>query len=491
MDDIDQAANPDTESNSAITDGDQNSSSTVARSRNGYFTEMKNTSQMFDVVIRAQPNTITDVSKASPSDENISPGQVMAVKADGTEYEHQADDKYCQTETEIEDGYPYSPSTEADADFEDDLTDEDMIETYYCDAQNEEREDVQGLPPNKKKKEQATKHENNHQLSGKKGTATGRRKREKCDICNKVFLKSSLSGHKSFAHNVYETPQKCKVCGITKYSITQLKRHERQHFTYSMKCDECEYETRYPSTFKRHQEMHRYQRGEIDKKFECDICGNRFISLQNLKTHSVTHQELKPYLCSLCGEQFAQKNNCKLHCMKHCTVLPGNSDGNSLGDTTTVLTTTSETASGQAEQNTEQKLDKAKKRFSCEDCQKTFSFKHDLKRHMKNVHQGLKQFSCSDCKKNFADISALKLHLASFHSRLRNFPCTKCPKRYNNKYRLQRHLSGVHGEQVGLDELEKMYGGKSSLNKTLLKSYTMYPMPSQYKMVLVKAQTSE
>ena len=63
------------------------------------------------------------------------------------------------------------------------------------------------------------------------------------------------------------------------------------------------------------------------------------------------------------------------------------------------------------------------KEYSCdsEGCDKTFTEKRNLNRHIQTVHNKIKQFSCPSCNKNFGAKQVMKRHLL------------KCERKYKKK----------------------------------------------------------
>ena len=55
--------------------------------------------------------------------------------------------------------------------------------------------------------------------------------------------------------------------------------------------------------------------------------------------------------------------------------------------------------------------------FTCPECNQNFTFQHNLKRHMKNKHEGLK-FKCQECTKAYTTDRCLKIHIGHAHKNL-------------------------------------------------------------------------
>ncbi len=73
---------------------------------------------------------------------------------------------------------------------------------------------------------------------------------------------------------------------------------------------------------------------------------------------------------------------------------------------------------------------------TCHKCNKIFSRKHDLTRHMAS-HLGQFRFWCDTCKKGFQNLSHYKAHQARHAGK--TFPCQYCTKRFFYDYQLKSH----------------------------------------------------
>ncbi|XP_004456694.1 zinc finger protein 580-like [Dasypus novemcinctus] len=56
---------------------------------------------------------------------------------------------------------------------------------------------------------------------------------------------------------------------------------------------------------------------EPAKGFTCPQCLQVFKSALNLKNHSISHSELRPYICAICGKTFKNSGNLAMHRFIH------------------------------------------------------------------------------------------------------------------------------------------------------------------------------
>uniref|UniRef100_A0A8C6WRP6 C2H2-type domain-containing protein n=1 Tax=Neogobius melanostomus TaxID=47308 RepID=A0A8C6WRP6_9GOBI len=80
----------------------------------------------------------------------------------------------------------------------------------------------------------------------------------------------------------------------------------------------------------------------------------------------------------------------------------------------------------------------------CSHCEKRFSTRYNLKRHLRS-HTGEKPFRCTVCDKEFAYSSALVTHM-KIHTGEKLFRCSVCAMRFSQNSDLKRHIMIHTGE---------------------------------------------
>jgi uncharacterized C2H2 Zn-finger protein len=110
------------------------------------------------------------------------------------------------------------------------------------------------------------------------------------------------------------------------------------------------------------------------------------------------------------------------------------------------------------------------KKFKCETCDKAFSRKNDLSRHMQ-THTGEKPHVCETCGKAFARYSDLTMHMRT-HSGVKPHVCKTCDKAFSQSGHLAMHLRTHSGEKPFVCETCGMAFSKSNTLVRHMRTHT-------------------
>ena len=81
-------------------------------------------------------------------------------------------------------------------------------------------------------------------------------------------------------------------------------------------------------------------------------------------------------------------------------------------------------------------------RYDCDECDKSFSRKANLNRHIKGVHEN-NRYNCDRCEKSFTKKCHLTMHIQGVHDNVR-YNCDMCDKSFSDKVSLNKHIQSVH-----------------------------------------------
>ena len=85
-------------------------------------------------------------------------------------------------------------------------------------------------------------------------------------------------------------------------------------------------------------------------------------------------------------------------------------------------------------------------RFVCPQCQCTLSTRGGLTEHVKHVHQKLARYQCEHCGKGYSHRSHYLDHLAT-HTGVKRNVCPVCQRQFTFKSTLKKHMLRVHSKQ--------------------------------------------
>ena len=80
--------------------------------------------------------------------------------------------------------------------------------------------------------------------------------------------------------------------------------------------------------------------------------------------------------------------------------------------------------------------------YPCEKCDKYYTYKCDLKKHIQSAHEGIK-FPCNNCGYKATHKQALLRHIKSIHEGIK-FPCDLCGYKATRKDHLYAHEKNKH-----------------------------------------------
>jgi uncharacterized Zn-finger protein len=108
-----------------------------------------------------------------------------------------------------------------------------------------------------------------------------------------------------------------------------------------------------------------------------------------------------------------------------------------------------------------------KKKFACDQCEKSFSWQTGLSQHVRSTHKK-KVYECSYCKGIFSRTTSLRLHVKTVHEKIEVHQCSKCDKKFTQKGTAERHFKIVH---LGLKSHQCQYCRQKFGHKHHLKGH--------------------
>ncbi|KAL4222871.1 hypothetical protein ACF0H5_018911 [Mactra antiquata] len=257
----------------------------------------------------------------------------------------------------------------------------------------------------------------------------------KCSICEDYTAPSfaDLTTHLRTVHRVHDPPR-CDICEQDLDNTQALQSHiEKKHgpaFTpFSCEYDGCTKSFNTSASLSSHVSLvhlHNKKLPRGGKRYSCGKCNFKTNSIEDLYEHKkVQHDE--EIRCEPCNKTFSSHQTFKYHNeLKHSDSLP----------------------------------------HSCNICEKQFSSKQYLQRHM-NFHNA--KFSCKICNKFVSSKTSLMYHMETHKpEEERNYKhvCSYCGKKYFLRTNFEDHLNKHTGNRPHKCDLcNKSFGFRSMLKK--------------------------
>ena len=258
-----------------------------------------------------------------------------------------------------------------------------------------------------------------------------------CHICLKKFKKKyDLTQH--IMVHTGDRPYEYNKCGKQFNKKSNLKRHSQTHRVYQNKINPVVEKNEIEITT----DTGRKLAIKSVKSLKCGFCSEIFTSLLDLKTHNaVKHASEKIFICEICGQNNQIQFENFQEYSDHLNILH-NEKPKPFCDMCQI--------DFETEEKLQEHMDKIKHSVStCDGCGKVFSLEKYLKQHQKSsCHLTEKQYECSVCLKKYFSEYGLRRHLLN-HENVYPFKCDDCEKCFKRRDNLKRHQK-IHMENAKL-----------------------------------------
>ena len=275
-----------------------------------------------------------------------------------------------------------------------------------------------------------------------------------CNMCHMRY--SDLKTHMDEVHKGVMT-YKCEFCLETFLQLDQLKCHVKIHEN-DYKCKICEKGFCTSESLTIHEKFAHYECETCGKIFESKKCkiihiDNEHLQIDSkeelileesnndslqLQTKDIETEKNQPLSVNQLEIKIENKKSIKAIKAKKINILKESNDKHSLPMELEV-----------------QEMEFGKNgRFVCKICNKKFTRKVNLNRHISVVHEGLQQFQCKICGKEASRIDGLKSHMKTHAPKAPNcnlcmkkfatLKCVTCGKFFESENCLKIHINNEH-----------------------------------------------
>ncbi|XP_055545639.1 zinc finger protein 600-like [Wyeomyia smithii] len=261
------------------------------------------------------------------------------------------------------------------------------------------------------------------------GEGSGRNKFH-CNICDRRFYyKRALEMHMGVhdaSLDVNVLYFSCNYCPETFTDEEPLHKHEAEHIANNT--------TDFMENLKSQEQLETPESGQVEGKYRCPLCFNRFDELSALRDHHKTHLCSNPEECDKCKPSLAED----------CDLSQSNYDESEDNRETQCHICERVLPSFELFQN-HFHYHTSRVPFYCYHCREEFHDKKELYAHTKtHAPRDAESYTCEICAKVFSTKGNFRRHLKS-HEAVRAFACDRCFKQFDYKSALDSHLRKAHG----------------------------------------------
>uniref|UniRef100_W5N2T7 Si:dkey-154p10.3 n=1 Tax=Lepisosteus oculatus TaxID=7918 RepID=W5N2T7_LEPOC len=239
----------------------------------------------------------------------------------------------------------------------------------------------------------------------------------RCGVCQKTFRKAKSRDSHQSRHSKAQTPTQCALCPALCPSEQEREQHAACHFQDTFKC------------------------------LHCSFTGQCYPSTQHSK-HCLENLQLQSYN-NVAHNTIVNRLKCSKKYHKSCRKV-SKAFWNSFSKKKKRRTTkrlqaqNSRKNVSKTHQETAREKKRMRKEFCCSLCDRKFSSKLALRRHM-GIHSGVKPFECEDCQYKTRLKASLIQHMR-IHTGEKPFKCSQCSYASIDASSLRRH-SRIHTQE--------------------------------------------
>jgi len=321
-------------------------------------------------------------------------------------------------------------------------------------------------------------------------TPSGQRREYDCSLCDVRLPKKALEEHVASVHPDVPMPWKCAHPGCDRAfgTFTELSRHRPNHYERKReKCEVCNQEFRSGYHLKRHQVSIHHVRN--DKEVEDDVssaseedgtcemenitdeqgnilitvkkgkngrkcpeCKKRFSTNEKIREHLILHGIGERFKCDLCGREFNHSRSKQRHMALHSEDNPYRCSmegcdkfftrkDHLLKHLLSVHGLENKEAAIAAFNSSTKKKSSVRapvsKEVQCPHCDKIVK-RERLRLHMV-IHTGERRHICDLCGQKFGLRTTLLTHIQCVHQGVRRYTCTYCGQAFKRSNHLKDH----------------------------------------------------
>ncbi|XP_013191582.2 zinc finger protein 883 [Amyelois transitella] len=276
----------------------------------------------------------------------------------------------------------------------------------------------------------------------------------------------------------------CELCSKKYTKEDKYLKHMKSHEN-PMYCDICK------DVFYNKRTLNKHIKNHSSGVFKCDYCDEEFDLEALFLEHVASHAEKVNVKCPKCEVLFSRRGAFITHLRKvhenkiKCDICQKDYSTKSLlkrhmklhrNERPYQCTKCAKSYSRHDQLLQHMKWHDGIKPYICSFCSKAFNQLCSLKDHIR-THTGETPYLCSECGKSFTNSSNLRQHLMR-HSGVKPFKCNLCPKSFTTKGQMTSHLTthtGVHPYKC--EQCESTFTKANSLKKHKLIHLGIKPFP--------------